>query len=150
RKLKRAIDQGSDPVTEGREQRNAETVGDLCQRFLEEHVVKKRPATQRDYKSIVKVIEGELGNRKVASVEYRDIDRLHRRISTTAPYRANRAVTVASKMFSLAVRWKMRADNPCRGIEYNPENHRERYLTADELARLTAALDRYPDQQVAD
>jgi len=150
RKLKRAIDQGSDPVTEGREQRNAETVSDLCTRFLEEHVVKKRPATARDYTSILKVIESELGNRKVASVEYRDIDSLHRRISASAPYRANRAVTVASKMFSLAVRWKIRADNPCKGIEYNPENHRERYLSADELGRLTAALDTYPDQHVAD
>jgi integrase len=150
KKLKRAIDQGADPVTEGREQRNAETVADLCARFLEEHVVKKRPATQRDYKSIVKVIESELGNHKVASIGYADFDRLHRRISATAPYRANRAVTVASKMFSLAVRWKMRLDNPCKGIDLNPENHRERYLTADELARLTAALDAYPDQHVAD
>src|SRR6516165_1518947 len=58
-RLKRAIDQGADPVAEDRERRNAETVADLCQRFLEEHVVKKRPATQRDYSSIIKTIEAE-------------------------------------------------------------------------------------------
>jgi integrase len=150
-RLKRAIDQGADPVAEDREKRNAETISDLCARFLEEHVVKKRPATQRDYTSIIKIIEVELGNRKVASVEYRDIDKLHRRITATgARYRANRTVAVASKLFNLAIRWKLRGDNPCKGIERNTENHRERYLTADELTRLTAALDAYPDQKTAD
>jgi hypothetical protein len=34
-------------------------------------------------------------------------------------------------------------------VERNVEDKRERYLTADELARLTAALDAYPDQQAA-
>ena len=149
KRLKRAIDQGSDPVSEDREKRNAETVSDLCQRFIEEHLVKKRPNTQVSYRSIVAVIEAELGSRKVASIEYRDIDKLHRRLSKDRPYSANRTVAVASKMFSLAVRWKMRADNPCKGVERNVEDKRERYLTADELARLTAALDAHPDQQAA-
>ena len=43
-------------------------------------------------------------------------------------------------MFSLAVRWRMRSDNPCRGIERNSETKRKRYLSAEELARLLAAL----------
>ena len=34
----------------------------------------------------------------------------------------------------------MRLDNPATGIERNPENERQRYLTADELKRLGAAL----------
>jgi integrase len=151
KKLKRAIDQGGDPVAEDRERRNAETVSDLCQRFLEEHVTKKRPSTQINYRSIVAVIEEELGSRKVSSIEYADIDRLHRRISKDrGAYSGNRTVAVASKMFALAIRWKMRADNPCKGVERNPESNRERYLTADELARLTAALDEHPNQQAAD
>jgi integrase len=152
KRLKRAIDQGADPVAEGRERLNALTVRDLCKRFLEEHVVKKRPATQRDYKSMIKIIEADLGNRKVASIEYADIDRLHRRITASgSPFRANRTVTVASKMFTLAIRWKMgRADNPCKGVERNVEEKRKRYLSPDELARLIEALDKHPNQQAAD
>jgi integrase len=65
------------------------------------------------------------------------------------PYRANRVVAVASKMFSLAVRWKMRPDNPCKGIERNYEVKRKRYLHADELGRLLMALASHPDQEVA-
>src|SRR5262249_6884426 len=106
KKLKRALAHGADPVTQSREQRNPETVSDLCQRFLEEHVVKKRPATQVSYQSHVKAIEAELGNHKVASVEYRDIDKLHRRLGDR-PYAANRVIAVASKLFNLAIRWKL-------------------------------------------
>ena len=52
-------------------------------------------------------------------------------------------------MFSLAVRWHYRADNPARGIERHPEDKRERYLSADELARLGAALAKHRDKAAA-
>ena len=47
----------------------------------------------------------------------------------------------------LAIRWGWRTDNPCRGIERNPEQKRKRYLTGDELKRPTAALAATPDRQ---
>src|SRR5262249_16451812 len=62
---------------------------------------------------------------------------------------ANRVIAVLSKMFSIAVRRRMRPDNPVRGIERNSEHHRNRYLQSDELGRLTKALAEYPDQQPA-
>jgi integrase len=52
-------------------------------------------------------------------------------------------------MFSLAVRWQMRPDNPCKGIERNQEHKRQRYLSGVELARLTAALVELRDQGAA-
>jgi integrase len=82
-------------------------------------------------------------------VTFTDIDRLHRRISETAPYQANRCLALLSVMFALAVRWHMRADNPCVGVARNKEHSRERYLTGNELARLLAALDGYRDQRRA-
>jgi integrase len=54
-----------------------------------------------------------------------------------------------SKAFTLAIRWRMRDDNPCKGVERNTEHHRRRYLKPDELARLTAALAQHPDRQTA-
>jgi hypothetical protein len=66
---------------------------------------------------------------------------VHQRIAGTAPYAANRAVAVLSKMFALAIRWGMRADNPARGVERVREHPRERYLTTAELARLGEVLD---------
>jgi len=53
-------------------------------------------------------------------------------------------------MFSLAIRWKMRPDNPCKGVERNDEHSRQRYLTAAEVKALTKALAVFPDQDMAD
>ena len=52
-------------------------------------------------------------------------------------------------MFSLAIRWGWRSDNPCKGVERNQENKRHRYLTGAELGRLTKALAELRDQDAA-
>jgi integrase len=49
----------------------------------------------------------------------------------------------------LAIRWGWRSDNPTKSVERNPEAKRKRYLSGDELARLTAALAAHPDRQIA-
>jgi integrase len=53
-------------------------------------------------------------------------------------------------MFSMAAKWGMRTDpNPCKGVERNQENKRERYLSGPELTRVTTALTELPDQGAA-
>ncbi len=86
---------------------------------------------------------------KVADVRHEDVERLHAKIAATAPYRANRTASVASKMLSLAVRWKMRSDNPVRGLEREPEERRERFLTPPEIARLGEVLAVHPERTSA-
>ena len=39
--------------------------------------------------------------------------------------------------------------NPCRGIEKNSENRRERFLSAPEIARLISVLDGHPERASA-
>jgi integrase len=152
RRLKRLVDGGADPVGELREQREAPTVNELADRFEEEHLAKKRISTQADYRSMLRVhIRPALGRRKVASLEFADVDALHRAITKhTGPYRANRVVAVLSKMLTLAVKWKYRADNPCRGVERNYEQARKRYCSGDELANLSKALAEHDDRDAAD
>ncbi len=77
---------------------------------------------------------------KVAEVRHSDVEKLHRTIAKTAPYRANRTVSVLSKMMALAVKWEMRPDNPARGVERAPEEKRERFLTPAEIGRLAEVL----------
>jgi integrase len=151
KRLKRNIDAGSDPIGELEQGRAAPTVRDLAERFLADYVPRKRPATQRDYRRQVAVnIVPEIGDLKVAAVMFADIDRLHRAMSKRAPTQANRTVAALSRMFSLAVRWGMRADNPCRGIERNTEHPRKVYATPEELTAIAAALDTLEDQGAAD
>lgn len=62
-------------------------------------------------------------------------------------YAANRLVALRSKMFAPSIRSAMRADNPAKGVERNLEERRYRYLTGDELRRLTEALAAAPTRQ---
>ncbi len=149
-RLKKQITLGDDPLAERKKVRKAPTVTDLCDRYISDYLPRKRPSSQtNDQSMIATIIKPKLGTRKVASVAHADIDALHRAMKGT-PYRANRVVALVSKMFSLAIRWGWRADNPCRGLERFPEEKRKRYLSVEEIARLTTALDEYPDQRPAD
>ena len=65
------------------------------------------------------------------------------------PIRANRVGEVLHKMFSLAVVWKMRTDNPATSFRKRPETARERFLSFDEIQRLADALCADTDQRAA-
>jgi integrase len=151
KRLKREIDQGRDPMGERHEERAAPTVKNLIERYLSEHAIRKRERSQREDKSLIeRWIKPEIGNRKVLDIRHVDIERLHRKITVYGtPVRANRVTALLSKMFSLAMRWEMRSDNPVRGLERNPEEKRARYLSGDELRRLTVTLAEHPHQQAA-
>jgi integrase len=149
--MRRDVDLGADPVGEVQAERRAETVDELCDRFIAEHLPRKRPSTARHYRSGIEMyVRPTLGALKIKAVQFSDIDRLHRRITRDAAYQANRIHALISSMFTLAIRWRYRADNPCRGVEKNREHPRERYLTEAEGARLMRALDADRDQVSAD
>jgi integrase len=152
KRLKRLIAGGADPVGEHREQREAPTVNDLLDRFEEEHLPRKRASTAADYESMLRVhVRPALGKRKVAALSFSDVDALHRSLTKhSGPYRANRTIAVLSKACSLAVQWKWRPDNPCKGIERNDEAQRKRYLTGAELEQLLKALAQHDDRDASD
>jgi integrase len=151
KELKAEIDQGGDPLGDIEAEREAPTIAELFKRFRAEHLPRLRPTVRDDYERMIKqhVLEHLSEKMKVADVAFEDVDRLHQRITKTAPYRANRVVTLLSKAFSLAIKWKWRTDNPCKGVTRNVEHHRERYLSGAELTRLTDALAK-ADRDVAD
>jgi integrase len=152
RRLKRLIDQGGDPLAEIEAERGAPTVDGLIERFLEEHVSRKRSRTQHSYRSTIKRhIRPALGRMKVAAVTWSDIDTLHRKVTKAGrATQANRVVAVASKLFSFAILLRMRTDNPAKGVERNAEQKRKRYPSAAERERLITALEAHADQQAAD
>jgi integrase len=152
RELRRQIEDGADPLGEIEADREAPTVLDLIERFRAEHLPRKRPTTRDAYDRILRVhVEPHFGQHtKVADVTFADIDALHRKITRSgATYVANRTVAVLGKMFSLACRWGWRETNPTRGVERNKEFNRRRYLSGEELVRLTQALAEHPEKQTA-
>ena len=143
KRLKQMIDQGGDPVGEEEQDRQAPVVSDLCDRFLAEHVAKKKPRTVAEYTRVIeKNIKPKIGRLKAEAVEYEDIERLHHDLGKRAKRQANFTIAVASKMFNLAERWGVRPQNsnPCKYIERYRENARDRYLKPEELERVGGAL----------
>ena len=149
KELRQAIDAGTDPLEEKQADRTAPTVKQLADDYIKDYLPRKRPSSQyEDKQMLAKIILPSLGNHKVASVTYGQIDALHRAMRDR-PVRANRVVALLSKMFNLAIRWQYCTTNPVRGIERYPEEARTKYLTPEEIARLTAALDGAKDQRSA-
>jgi integrase len=142
---------GEDPIQERSDEREAPTVATLAGRYIEEHLPSKRPSSQHDDKAMIAAyILPALKNVKVADVDFSRVSKLHRDITRDGkPYRANRVLALLSKMFSLANRWRVCTENPCKGVQKNTEEPRERYLEPDELERLMKVLVEYPDRQAA-
>ena len=116
------------------------TVADLCAEYLEVHAPRKRSSGD-DKAKIKQHILPRLGRRLIRDVSFSDIERLHRSMKK-APYAANRTLALLSKMFSLAIRWEWTDRNPTTGIERYPEERRDRFLSPQEIGRLSAALSR--------
>lgn len=144
-----SIAQGLDPAEEKKQVKNLATVNDLAADYLERHAPKKRiKSIQEDQNLLNNIILPALGSNKVLYISRRDIENLHLRLEKT-PYQANRVLSLLSKMFSLAVAWGWRADNPAQGISRYQEEKRDRWLNDEELQRFWAVLDQNPNHLTA-
>jgi integrase len=143
RRLLGLVAAGGDPAGDKAAVKAAPTVEELATRFLAEHAeAKRKAATAMEYRRLLQnVILPALGKRKVADVTRADVARFHHSRRGT-PIEANRALALLSTVFNWAERVGERSDgsNPCRHVERFPERRRERFLSADELARLGDAL----------
>jgi integrase len=137
------VDSGVDPMATKSAARTAPSVRDVAERFMREHVdAKRKVSTAKLYRGILDtVVLPALGSRAVADVTRADVAALHHRQRDT-PVHANRTLLVISKLMNMAERWGLRPDgtNPCRHVERNPEQARQRYLAPEEFQRLGAAL----------
>ncbi len=149
-KLRARIRDGHDPMEERNQGRLEPTLGDLATEYLERYAVpNKRPTSLRNDRQMIDgIIRPSIGKLRLKAVGRRDIESLHSSLKTT-PYRANRVLSLLSKMFNLGIQWKWTTDNPARGVPRFQEGKRERWLTTEELQRFREALDSYADQNAA-
>jgi integrase len=159
KELSRRINAGEDPAREKAERRDAPTVQDLMDRYIEEHLPTKAQGRRAlDERRMLAEIGKSLGvERRVADIHHGDVQHLHKMITASGrPVRANRVLSIASKMFSLALLprageakpWRDASmGNPCRGVRHNQEQGRERFFSEAELAALGDALEAYADGQ---
>lgn len=108
----------------------------LVDRYLTEHAIpKKRPNSVRNDRSMLdRHILLKFGHLRVQEVSPSEIQKLHNSLSDR-PYMANRVLSLASKMFNLAIRWELRSDNPAKGSKNSTKkNGPDGFLTTNSRA----------------
>lgn len=139
------VEQGHDPAVKQDRLRKAETMKELCKRFMTEHSIphNKENTISENQSMIDRLIVPDLGLALAIDITKVDIRRLHQSCHKT-PYRANRLLSLLSKIFNfsaddlLQIRHDWR--NPAEGIQKFKEEKRRRYLSRDELQAVAQAL----------
>jgi integrase len=110
-----------------------------------------RPSTVQAARGLLnKFVLPRMGTRKVADVQYAEIQRIHGDVQhLNGKYSANKFRAVLSRMFTLACKLKWRSGNPASELDKQNEEQRHTYLDRDQLDRLLAACDRHSDQNAA-
>jgi len=172
RLLRREVSAGQDPQTERVAQRDAPGIADLVDRYQREHLPRLSERNAADQRSMLeKLVLPEWRHRMVEDITPADVEELLGKIARgrprpskaeaktrrkplqeapqATPIRANRCGEVLRKMFNLAVKWRLRTDNPAQGFYRRLEVERERFLALDEIERLATALGTATDQRGA-
>lgn len=135
---------GDDPTSKQSDIKSSPTISELCDRFIKDHAAihKKAGGLELDKTAIRKHIKPRLGNLKTIAVTKNDIQKFHLGMKDT-PAHANRVLRILSKMFNLAEDWGLRPanSNPVKNVARYKEEHRERYLSNQEILCLGRALD---------
>ncbi len=143
------IEQGIDPATKKLTKklanRNALTVNDLVEEYLEKwaKVKKKERSWKEDERLLRKDILPVMSRKKAKDIRRRDIVLLLDEIvDRGAPITANRVLAVTRKMFNFAVGRDIIDASPCVQIPTpSKENSRERNLSEDEVNIFWNKLD---------
>lgn len=143
KKMLGAVQQGVDHVAQRKAARAVPTFAVIAERFLAEHVGRKRkPRTRDAYRVLLdRHVIPAIGQVRLTDLRRADVNRMHAAM-IDAPGAANRAVSLISAVWN----WAAKAGecehgaNPARGIDRNPEAPKDRFLSIAELGALGAAL----------
>jgi integrase len=150
KKLRRLIDQGTDPLEERQSRHRAPTVQKLWEEYERRHLPSLSPRGQVDQRAMWRdFILPAFKNDKVADLRSAAIDALHASISQTKPVRANRVLEVLRKALNLAIRWGWIERNVADSFSRNREEPRERFLNPDEYQLVLSKLETMPSQKAA-
>lgn len=141
------VEEGEDPAAKKAEFDAAATFGELCEQFLLRHVSQKKPATQYEYKRMIKkYLLPAWQNWKIEEVKKRDALALIDKIADRSPGMALHVRAAISKIFNFAMRKDLAQFNPVHQTDLPAKiNARTRVLSADEIKSFWAACDKLED-----
>lgn len=120
------------------------TIGVVADQFMDTHGPKLKRSTRYVYQCLIRTyIKPAFGEQAITALTRAAVSAAHAKWKNN-PRSANHALAVLSKLMSWAEDQGYRPEdsNPCRRVQRYKESKREKFLTAAELGRLGAALDK--------
>lgn len=152
---------GDGLAAERQARRIGDTVGEVLAAYETDHLPKLKPASATEARRLIaRYIIPVMGHRKIRDVKKADLAALHAAMSAgrhpgctkPTPTQANRVLSLLSRVWRFATDHGVLSEsaaNPARGHGRNPEREGSRYLTANEMPRLAAALEAEPNRPAA-
>ena len=133
------VARGENPAQDRRDKKAEMSLEEGFELYMGQHIephCAKR--THQEYQRTFKLHISKLSKRRLGSISFKEIDRLHANIGQTkGKYIANRVIELLKSLYSwLAKKRHYEGENPAWGIEKFKEKPRERFLKADELPRF--------------
>lgn len=97
--------------------------------------------TKRDYRDVLRLYLDPIKSKKLSDVTRSDVKTIQRNATKTSAAQADRAVAVVSSVFSFMLdQERFSGTNPASRIQKNLPAERDRFVQADELPALFAAI----------
>ena len=154
------VSKGVDPVNQRNVESHKQTVTEICDLYFAEGVSHKKPSTLRaDQSRVAKHLKPLLGRRLIDSITRGDVERfmldvIVGKMASANPVKrkagsitkggrgaAAQCVTLLSTIFSFAISRGIVKENPAKGVKKPPVKKMERFLSEQELARLSVVLE---------
>jgi integrase len=140
KKLLGEVADGRDPGAERSAKRGELTFERLQKKYVEEYAQRHNKSWRQGDYLIRAFVLDRLGKRKAADITIDDVSQLF--YSIKAPQTANQTKAAISAVYKFAVKRRIVALNPCKGIDDHPTNARERILSAEDVPLFWAACDK--------
>lgn len=146
-RLNGSIANGVNPAEKRRAQRDAPTLGEVFEEYIETPTRGKAkrprsPKTTKDYRWQFGKHLAAWKNRKLSQISRADLERLHNQIGAEhGHYIANRILALLKALFNFAVEHEYYHLNPAARLRGFEERSRDRFLTADELPAWWQAVE---------
>jgi integrase len=147
-KAKESREEGEDPgvahIAKRRAERQAHTVADLVEEYLEKHARPNKRSAANDERVLKKEVVSVWGRRKAKDITRRDIiTLLDSVVDRGSPVMANRLLAMVRRMFGFAVERDILGATPCVYIKApTKETPRDRVLSSTEIAAFWHGLEK--------
>jgi integrase len=155
--IKAGVAHGIDPFIERKASREELVFGHwkeedgtgagLVQAYMNRHAKPHKRSWKGDQRLIDSYVPASWDGRRLSDIGRDDVAKLHDKIGREhGHYAANQLIRLLRTMFNLAINWELFAgNNPAARHTMFPEQKRDRFLSADELARVNNALMKEPN-----